>query len=88
MKKVANKKKTTKLSEDQLKSLQGHVNGLNGLKASLGEIEMQKHALLHQAQVHQTQLQVLQAEIEKEFGNDVNVDLTTGEVKKQADVNS
>ena len=48
--------KSTKLTENELKSLQENVNKLNQVHMELGRLENQKHKILHQMN-----------DIEKEF---------------------
>ena len=77
----------TKLEEKQQKPLQEVVGKINTVKQNLGNIELQKHDLLHAAMQFNTELNVIQAEIEKEYGN-VIVDVATGEVKENDNVDS
>ena len=76
-----------KLKEEQLKALQDVIGKINTVKQNLGNIELQKHDLLHAAMQFNTELNVIQAEIEKEYGN-VIVDVATGEVKEKDNVDS
>ena len=49
-------KEVKKISEEQLKELQGHVNKINQAQLQLGGLESQKHNLLHSVVKMQTEL--------------------------------
>jgi len=67
----------SKLTEEQLKELQGAIGKVNNFQMQLGGIELQKHELLHGAQQATTELQAMQAELEKEYGK-VSVNIQDG----------
>lgn len=71
----------SKLTEEQLKELQGAIGKVNNFQMQLGGIELQKHELLHGAQQATTELQAMQAELEKEYGA-VSIDIQTGDIKE------
>lgn len=66
-----------KISEQQLKQLQGFVQTLNQAQMQLGQLEVEKHALLHQTGEIQSQLQTFQKELEEEYGK-VSVNIQDG----------
>jgi len=67
----------TKITEEQLQKLQGFVQTLNQAQMQLGQLEVEKHALLHQTAEIQAQLQAFQKELEEEYGK-VSVSIQDG----------
>ena len=66
-----------KITEEQLKNLQELVAKINNAAAQLGNIEMQKHQLLHASNAFQSDLNELQKGLEKEYGK-VSVNIQDG----------
>jgi len=66
-----------KLTEEQLQKLQGFVSALNQAQMQLGQLEVEKHNLLHQTGEIQGQLQEFQKELEEEYGK-VSVNIQDG----------
>lgn len=66
-----------KLTEEQLQKLQGFVSALNQAQMQLGQLEVEKHNLLHQTGEIQGQLQTFQKELEEEYGK-VSVNIQDG----------
>ena len=66
-----------KITEEQLKQLQGFVQTLNQAQMQLGQLETEKHGLLHQTAEIQSQLQTFQKELEEEYGK-VSVNIQDG----------
>jgi len=66
-----------KLTEEQLQKLQGFVQALNQAQLQLGQLEVEKHNLLHQTGEIQAQLQTFQKELEEEYGK-VSVNIQDG----------
>jgi hypothetical protein len=58
----------SKIKDEQLQKLQGFLQTLNQTQIQLGQIELEKHSLLHQTAETQSLLQELQKELEKEYG--------------------
>lgn len=71
----------SKISEKQLEQLQKFVQGLNQAQAQLGQIEIEKHNLLHQAGEIQGELQKFQKELEEEYGQ-VSINIQDGSYKE------
>tara|TARA_R100000231_G_scaffold26316_1_gene23876 strand:- start:137 stop:409 length:273 start_codon:yes stop_codon:yes gene_type:complete len=68
------KPKAEKISEEHLKDLQTIVNIVNNLQYKIGQIEGQKHNLLHELGLSQKKIVDLQNTFEKEYGTfDINV---------------
>ena len=67
-----------KITEQQLKELNEKYNKVNQLKLYVGDLEGQKHVLLHNLIGAQESLQELQETLEEQYGK-INIDLTTGE---------
>ena len=66
-----------KIKEEELKNLQDLVAKLNSASSQLGNIEMQKHQLLHASQTLQSNLNELQSNLEKEYGK-VSINIQDG----------
>jgi len=80
----------SKISEKQLEQLQKFVQGLNQAQAQLGQFEIEKHNLLHQASEIQAQLQKFQKELEEEYGK-VSINIQDGsytEISEKDESNS
>ena len=72
-------KKVEKITEEQLKSIQDLVGQINNGQLQIGQLETQKHALLHQIAEVQKMLKDNQDELEKEYGK-VNVNIQDGTI--------
>tara|TARA_R110002126_G_scaffold73235_7_gene182736 strand:+ start:465 stop:761 length:297 start_codon:yes stop_codon:yes gene_type:complete len=78
------KPKADKITEEQLKSLQGLVKAINTAQADVGAIEARKHNLLHQVFEIQGMLAKLQEEFKEQYGTgDINIQ--DGSIRKQED---
>ena len=73
-----------KITEEQLSKLQGFVNALNQAQAQLGQIEIQKHQLLHQITGAQEDFSTFQKELEDEYGK-VSINVEDGTLKEIKD---
>ena len=71
--------KMEKISEEQLKELQGHVNKINQAQLQLGGLESQKHTLLHTIASMQTELSEFQNKLEEEYGK-VSINIQDGTI--------
>tara|TARA_Y100001937_G_scaffold28647_1_gene41327 strand:+ start:3435 stop:3695 length:261 start_codon:yes stop_codon:yes gene_type:complete len=69
--------KENKITEEELKSLQELVGKLNNASSQLGNIEMQKHQLLHASQALQSDMANMQKSLEETYGK-VNVNIQDG----------
>ena len=63
------KPKAEKITEEQLQKVQNIVNAINRAQLELGIMETKKHNTLHQIANIQEQLNVVQIELEKEYGS-------------------
>ena len=79
------KEKPTSITKEQLEKIQSIVSNINQFNLEIGRIETRKHAILHQATVTQEVLNAVQDELKEEYGT-VNVNIETGEIKYQDDV--
>mgnify|MGYP003657496737 FL=1 len=68
------------ISKDQLERVQNIVSAVNKLHADIGKIEAQKHNLLHTLAQGNDQLNEVQEEIRKEYG-EVNVNIQDGTIE-------
>ena len=67
------------VTAEELNKLQELVNLINQGKVQLGNIEVNKHALLHQITGVQEQIGLLQKDFEKTYGN-VDINITDGTI--------
>lgn len=74
-----------KITEEQLKELQELVAKINNAATQLGNIEMQKHQLLHASNNFQGDLNKLQNDLEEQYGK-VTVNLQDGTFKEIEEV--
>jgi len=75
-----------KISEEQLKELQGHVNKINQAQLQLGGLESQKHSLLHAVVNMQTELTEFQNKLEEEYGK-VSINIQDGTIAPLSEEN-
>ena len=74
------KPKAEKITEDQLKRVQGIIHDMNRFKMEIGTIETRKHSALHNIAGLNDQLTLMKDEFEREYGTtDINIE--TGEIK-------
>ena len=68
------KSKPEKITEDQLKRVQGSVNNINRAQLEIGSLEVQKHEMMLNIAGLREELTKLQNEFEKEYGTfDINI---------------
>ena len=67
-----------KITDEQLKQLQDQVNTINQNQLQIGNLETQKHTLIHNGVELQNQLRGIQDELEKEYGK-ITINISTGE---------
>ena len=70
-----------KITEEQLKDLQQKVGTIQQLQAQIGNVEGQKHVLLHQLVGAQDELQKLQTALQDEYG-EVSINIQDGTYEK------
>ena len=73
--------KSTKLTENELKSLQENVNKINQVYMELGRLENQKHKILHQMDDIDNDFENLQKEFEEKYGR-VSINIDNGELSE------
>ena len=69
--------KESKITKEELKNLQELVAKLNSASSQLGNIEMQKHQLLHASQTLQSDMAEMQKSLEETYGK-VSVNIQDG----------
>ena len=69
-----------KITDDQLKTTQRIVSNINRLQMDIGNLESQKHNLLHTMAGFNDELTVLRDEFEKNYGT-TDINIQTGEIK-------
>jgi hypothetical protein len=77
-----------KISEEQLKDLQGKIGVIQNLQSQIGGLEAQKHMALHQLLTTQEELQKIQVALEDEYGK-ININIQDGtyeEIVEEAEV--
>ena len=70
---------TKKIKKEELESIQDLVRQINSGQLQIGQLETQKHMLLHQIAEIQKGLKNLQEDLEKEYGK-VNVNIEDGTI--------
>ena len=68
---------TKKISEKHLTELQGHVNRINAAQLQLGQLESQKHGVVHAIPQLQKQLKDFQDKMEEVYGK-VSINIQDG----------
>lgn len=71
----------SKISKSELEKLQELVSKTNNTHLQLGQLESQKHAILHQLADLQQEFSKLQQDLEKEYGK-VSVNIEDGTYTK------
>ena len=71
----------SKIKEEQLKELQDQVNSINQNQLKIGNLESQKHTLIHNGVELQNQLRTIQNTLEEEYGK-VTINISTGEYQE------
>ena len=66
-----------KIKDEQLKELQDLVGKINQGQIQIGQLETQKHILLHQLSEVQQELQKFQESLEKEYGK-ISINIQDG----------
>mgnify|MGYP003143270055 FL=1 len=82
---MAKKTDDLKVTDEQLKKLQEIVGAMNGATTRVGQIETQKHAVLHDLTLMRKDLIDFQDELEEQYGK-VNVNIKDGTISKIEDV--
>ena len=82
---MAKKTDDLKVTDEQLKKLQEIVSAMNGATTRVGQIETQKHAVLHDLTLMRKDLLDFQAELEEQYGK-VNVNIQDGTITEIEDV--
>ena len=70
---------TKKIEKEELDSIQNLVKQINSGQLQIGQLETQKHMLLHQIADVQKGLKNLQEDLEKKYGK-VNVSIEDGTI--------
>ena len=70
---------TKKIEKEELESIQNLVKQINSGQLQIGQLETQKHMLLHQVAEVQKGLKNLQEDLEKKYGK-VNVNIEDGTI--------
>ena len=81
--------KPEKITDEQLEKVQNTVNGVNRIQLEIGNLEVKKHEMMHQASGLREDLAALQNEFEKDYGTfDVSIqDGTINYPKENGKVN-
>jgi len=74
-------KKATKVTKDELKSIQDKVNKINSIQMQIGGMEVQKLQAIDHIKSLQTELNVIQTSLESKYGK-VSVNITDGSLKQ------
>lgn len=69
-----------KISQEHLEELQKSVSDINQVALQIGNLELQKHTLLHQGVELQGDLQKFQTKLEEKYGK-VSINIQDGSYK-------
>ncbi len=69
------------ISDEQLTKLQNIVQAINKLKMDIGQVEAQKHNMLHTLTQGNEQLNKIQSEIKGEYGENIDVNINDGSIR-------
>ena len=72
--------KGSKITEEQLKTLQESVNAINQIHVALGQLEGEKFRILNQLPEAESTMQAFQKALEEEYGK-VTVNIQDGTIK-------
>jgi hypothetical protein len=75
--------KVEKVTEDQLKKIQGLVGQINNAQLNIGQLETQKAGLLKQVEDLQINMKDMQNSLEEEYGK-VSVNIQDGSISELA----
>ena len=84
MKVVKTSKKSTNLTDEELKELQTHVGTLNNIISQVGEIEVRKHYAIMAHKDGEGRLRAFRDDLKSKYG-DVSINTMTGEITKSED---
>ena len=70
-----------KITDEELKSVQGKVNVINQAQMTVGGLEVQKVSAMEQLKAAQQELQIIQKDLEEKYGK-VSVNLTDGTISE------
>ena len=74
------------ITDEELKELQGRVNIINQTQLKIGQLETEKHYILHSLATVQDELKAIQDKLEAEYGKvSVNIQDGTYEPIKEED---
>ncbi len=76
--------KPEKVSDEHLQQLQQAVNKVNEVQFKIGNLEAQKHALLHDLATSQDRIVLLQDMLVKEYGS-YDVNLQDGSINRSGE---
>ena len=66
--------KPEKITDEQLEKVQKTINGINRAQLELGQMEIQKHEMMHNIAGLRDSLAVMQNDFQKEYGTfDINI---------------
>jgi hypothetical protein len=73
------------ISDEQLTKLQTIVQAINKLKMDIGQVEAQKHNMLHTLTQGSEELNKIQSEIKDEYGDNIDVNINDGSIRRKED---
>tara|TARA_R100000234_G_C4980067_1_gene170367 strand:- start:409 stop:678 length:270 start_codon:yes stop_codon:yes gene_type:complete len=84
---MAKKTEDLKIKQEELDALQGKVQNINQMQMQIGILETNKSLFLQRISELQQELQALDADIQKTYG-DVTVDIKTGIITPKVEENA
>tara|TARA_R100000458_G_scaffold26306_1_gene23747 strand:+ start:55 stop:318 length:264 start_codon:yes stop_codon:yes gene_type:complete len=78
--------KPTKITNEELNSLQDLVNRINRLNLEVGQIEIQKHALLHESAGLNDELRLMRSKFKSNYNTD-DINIADGTINYNGKIN-
>ncbi len=78
--------KSKKLTEQELTQVQSMLNAFNQLKMQLGDAVLQQSSIVSKIDTLKKEYAAVELELSKKYGEDSQIDVQTGEVKKKEEL--
>ena len=79
----AKKPSNKKITNEELTHVQELIKQLRGLQTEVGVLETKKHSILHAIKETQQAFAQLQKSLETAYGNNVDININTGEIQEK-----
>ena len=79
----AKKPSNKKITNEELTQVQELIKQLRGLQTEVGVLETRKHNMLHAIKETQQTFAQLQKSLQTTYGDNVDIDINTGEIQEK-----